>query len=623
MWFSKTGRSALCLLLLLLLVTSPTVLGADTPDEANAFACQPRLVSGTIGSGSPDHPSTTGLQTSRLFRNAVSSPCGTQKPTPSLTDVGTTFAYDSYRFVNPFAITVCVTVTTSAAANNQLFFAAYQDAFVPANPQTNYIGDAGDSDKVRSFSFMVDGFSEFYVVVSRVNNAANPTSLAYSFRMMGLPGCPVCPPELIRGTLGQATSSFPATLDTQTGRLFRNADASVCGTAKATPSVEDATSTFAFHSYTFTNNTSAPICVTATLESSPNQMLIAGYIDGFDPFDIQTHYAGDGGASNRVQTMSFTVPINRPFTVVVSRVNNAANPPSLDYGLRIRGVPNCAICPPRPFAGAVGSGSPTYPAHSTSQSGTLALGGNPSVCGATKPTPARVDPTGPYPFDAYMFMNEDDAPACVNVVTRTPAADRVSTVAYLGEFVRTDPSLNYAADGGSTFTSTQLAFTVPAKTPFVIVVTHLDAPTNPSPPVYTLDVNGLTCSPSTDRGFFPLTPCRLLDTRNPNGPMAGPVLAPDGSRGFFLSQSLCGIPLDAKSVSLNVTAVSPSASGFLRLDATGAPVPPTSVTAFRPGTTRAVNAFVRVSPDAFQGILIANRSAGTTHVVVDVNGYFK
>src|SRR4029079_1840087 len=48
-------------------------------------ACPPASIDGTIGSGSTDWPFVTGTQTSRLFRDAVESTCGTAKPTPNLT----------------------------------------------------------------------------------------------------------------------------------------------------------------------------------------------------------------------------------------------------------------------------------------------------------------------------------------------------------------------------------------------------------------------------------------------------------------------------------------------------------------------------------------------------------
>ncbi|MGA7993003.1 MAG: hypothetical protein WCC53_16365 [Thermoanaerobaculia bacterium] len=50
---------------------------------------------------------------------------------------------------------------------------------------------------------------------------------------------------------------------------------------------------------------------------------------------------------------------------------------------------------------------------------------------------------------------------------------------------------------------------------------------------------------STQERFFNLTPCRILDTRNPIGTYGGPSLAGQGSRSFPVS-GVCGIPSNAK-----------------------------------------------------------------------------
>ena len=59
--------------------------------------------------------------------------------------------------------------------------------------------------------------------------------------------------------------------------------------------------------------------------------------------------------------------------------------------------------------------------------------------------------------------------------------------------------------------------------------------------------------------FVPLTPCRVVDTRNPNGPFGGPAIAGGTHRDFPLPAGSCDIPSTADRYSLNVTAVPPSA----------------------------------------------------------------
>ena len=84
----------------------------------------------------------------------------------------------------------------------------------------------------------------------------------------------------------------------------------------------------------------------------------------------------------------------------------------------------------------------------------------------------------------------------------------------------------------------------------------------------------------------------------------------------------CGVPATAKAMSLNVTVVSPSAGGHLRLFASGTPRPGCSSINYASGQTRANNAVVSLGPDV-DLIAYVSQPSGTTHLVVDVNGYFQ
>src|SRR5207248_8141064 len=55
--------------------------------------------------------------------------------------------------------------------------------------------------------------------------------------------------------------------------------------------------------------------------------------------------------------------------------------------------------------------------------------------------------------------------------------------------------------------------------------------------------------------FVPVTPCRVVDTRGPNGPFGGPFLSGGSSRAFAVPNSACGIPAAAQAYSVNVTVV--------------------------------------------------------------------
>jgi hypothetical protein len=310
---------------------------------AGAFqSCPPASIDGVVTQGSPDYPFVTGTQTSRIFRNAIESSCGTAKPFPGLTDIGVTFKYDAYRFINRLFQPICVTITTTAGGANQIFTAAYLNSFNPNAVEQNYLGDAGNSDKTRSFSFIVPGRGDFVIVQHRVNNAANPTSLAYSFSVLGLPGCNFCPPSSISGTIGSGSTDYPAATDIQFARLFRDSIASSCAAPKPVPNLTDEGMQFAYDAYTFVNTAISPRCVTVTTTAGgANQIFTVAYLDRFNPFDVQENYLADAGNSNQSRTISFTVPGRRSFVIVRHRVNNAANPTSLAYNFSVSGLHGC------------------------------------------------------------------------------------------------------------------------------------------------------------------------------------------------------------------------------------------------------------------------------------------
>lgn len=116
--------------------------------------------------------------------------------------------------------------------------------------------------------------------------------------------------------------------------------------------------------------------------------------------------------------------------------------------------------------------------------------------------------------------------------------------------------------------------------------------------------------------FFALTPCREIDTRTASTPALGPT----ETRLFGLVGGVCGIPAEAKAIALNVTAVTPTDTGNLTLFPGDQGVPSTSALSFRTAQTRANNGIIKVGLDGSLGI--ANKSAGTVHVIVDVMGYF-
>jgi serine protease AprX len=121
--------------------------------------------------------------------------------------------------------------------------------------------------------------------------------------------------------------------------------------------------------------------------------------------------------------------------------------------------------------------------------------------------------------------------------------------------------------------------------------------------------------------LYTVTPCRLLDTRDPIGTWGGPALSAGSDRTFSIA-GRCGIPASAKAVSVNVTVTGPTSPGFLTLYPGATALPSVSTINYSPGQTRANNAVVRLGA---AGDLTARcgQSSGTANLVLDVNGYFQ
>lgn len=129
--------------------------------------------------------------------------------------------------------------------------------------------------------------------------------------------------------------------------------------------------------------------------------------------------------------------------------------------------------------------------------------------------------------------------------------------------------------------------------------------------------------------FHSITPCRLADTRDPVGPSGGPKLVNGATRNFPV-QGLCGVPDGAKAVTVNVTAVGPTNSGFLTLFPSDLGAPPlVSSVNFALGESAVGNgAIVPVAADRINfpldlSVFAFVNGSGQVHFVLDVTGYFQ
>jgi Bacterial Ig-like domain (group 3) len=138
-----------------------------------------------------------------------------------------------------------------------------------------------------------------------------------------------------------------------------------------------------------------------------------------------------------------------------------------------------------------------------------------------------------------------------------------------------------------------------------------------------LDIDGyFVPSTSISLAFYPLPPCRLVDTRpnTPPGPLAGPALVAKQTRSFPIQSGKCNIPSNAQAYSLNATAIPPKGASldFLVLFPTGQKQPGSSTLNAPTGTTTANAAIVPAGTGGAVSVFAANE----TDLLLDINGYF-
>src|SRR5581483_347710 len=116
---------------------------------------------------------------------------------------------------------------------------------------------------------------------------------------------------------------------------------------------------------------------------------------------------------------------------------------------------------------------------------------------------------------------------------------------------------------------------------------------------FILDVNGyfVPASGSSNLAFYPVTPCRLVDTRGSNAPLAGPSLTANQTRTFPLLSGPCNIPASARAVALNVTVVPPDSFVYLSIGPSGGSQPVVATSNAPTGAVTANAAIVPAGPD--------------------------
>ena len=121
--------------------------------------------------------------------------------------------------------------------------------------------------------------------------------------------------------------------------------------------------------------------------------------------------------------------------------------------------------------------------------------------------------------------------------------------------------------------------------------------------------------------FFPLTPCRAVDTRTG----FGGALTENTVRTFTV-QGVCGVPSGAKAFAGNVTVFQPTAKGHLRVYPSNIATPLVATITYAGGETAVANGAIvplaTSTPDlaVFTYFVAAGNN---THFILDVTGYFQ
>jgi hypothetical protein len=130
--------------------------------------------------------------------------------------------------------------------------------------------------------------------------------------------------------------------------------------------------------------------------------------------------------------------------------------------------------------------------------------------------------------------------------------------------------------------------------------------------------------------YHALTPCRLIDTRNGSGASPsddGPIGARTNPGPYDVTvKGFCGVPADAGAASINITVVSPTQAGDLRVapqDANPFPVVSTiNYLANEPALANGAIVPLKAGAGNDLRFVFAMVGTGNLQIIVDVTGYF-
>jgi PKD repeat protein len=122
--------------------------------------------------------------------------------------------------------------------------------------------------------------------------------------------------------------------------------------------------------------------------------------------------------------------------------------------------------------------------------------------------------------------------------------------------------------------------------------------------------------------YYPMTPCRAVDTRSASGPLGGPALQGGQARAFTMTDA-CSIPATAQAVSVILTVTQPTSAGYITVFATGLATP-TGVTSisYASGATRSNTTIAALDNQGRTSAYLGQGAGTTAHIIFDVVGYY-
>ena len=135
-----------------------------------------------------------------------------------------------------------------------------------------------------------------------------------------------------------------------------------------------------------------------------------------------------------------------------------------------------------------------------------------------------------------------------------------------------------------------------------------------------IDGNGYFAPPNgSELAFYPMTPCRVVDTRDANKPAGfGPPSLGTSGRVFAMYSSGCNIPNDARAYALNLTVVPKGPLSFLSIWPADKAFPNVSTLNSNDGSILANAAIVPAAANGSVEVTAGN----PTDFIMDINGYF-